>query len=121
MRFLGSFITIAAFSLATTGSAWADAGAGKAIFEGAGKCGPCHNITDKKKVGPGLAGVSKRTTDEWMSKWLKDTQGTWDANDAYTAKLKSEMKKEGKPKPAHQSKALSDQEIKDLVDYLKTL
>ncbi len=100
---------------------FASADAGKALFNGAGKCKNCHKTTDKKKVGPGLAGITKRATDGWIRSWLKDPKAVWTANDPYTAGLKKIMKKEGKPKPSHKTKALSDQEINDLMDYLKTM
>ena len=40
------------------------ADAGKHIFEG--KCSACHQITDKKVVGPGMAGVTQRRKPEWI-------------------------------------------------------
>ena len=30
------------------------------------KCGACHKMTDQKIVGPGLLGVTKRRTPEWI-------------------------------------------------------
>ncbi|MCX6350627.1 MAG: cytochrome c [Bacteroidetes bacterium] len=37
---------------------------GKKIFDA--KCTACHNADDKKKVGPGLHGVTKRRLPEWI-------------------------------------------------------
>lgn len=37
---------------------------GKTIFEG--KCSACHQLTDQKIVGPGLAGVTERRKPEWI-------------------------------------------------------
>ncbi|GAB2549910.1 c-type cytochrome [Rufibacter soli] len=37
---------------------------GKSIFEG--KCSACHQLSDQKIVGPGLAGVTKRRSPEWI-------------------------------------------------------
>ena len=37
---------------------------GKAIFEG--KCSACHQLSDQKIVGPGLAGVTERRKPEWI-------------------------------------------------------
>lgn len=37
---------------------------GKTIFEG--KCSACHQLTDQKVVGPGLAGVTERRKPEWI-------------------------------------------------------
>ena len=114
-------IATALAAMFTSGSAYADVNAGKALFEGPVKCVNCHNVNDKKKVGPGLAGITKRTTEDWLKNWLKDPPATWNADDEYTKKLKEIMKKVGMPKPTHQTRPLSDQEIGDLLDYIKTL
>ncbi|WP_239020951.1 c-type cytochrome [Pontibacter arcticus] len=37
---------------------------GKTIFEG--KCAACHQLSDQKIVGPGLAGVTERRKPEWV-------------------------------------------------------
>lgn len=37
---------------------------GKTIFEG--KCAACHQLSDQKIVGPGLAGVTERRKSEWI-------------------------------------------------------
>jgi len=37
---------------------------GMAIFTA--KCSACHKVTDQKVVGPGLLGVTKRRTPEWI-------------------------------------------------------
>jgi cytochrome c2 len=107
--------------LLSPNTTWADADAGMRLFNGDGKCKNCHKITHKRKVGPGMAGVAKRTSENWIRSWLKDPRSVWTSNDEYTVQLKKYMKKEGKPKPTHKTKPLSDQEISDLLDYLKTL
>ena len=101
---------------------FADTAAGKAVFK-IGKCKNCHHITAKKKVGPGLAGISKRAPEEWLKAWLKDYKAVWTANEGYTKILKKVMKKESKPKTTHKEvkMKLSDQQINDLLEYLKTL
>lgn len=101
-----------------------DAAIGKSIYENkkAGNCKMCHKTTKKKLVGPGLEGVSARHSDGWMKKWLKDPQATWEENDAETHELKKQMKKEKRKKTAMKLKRkLSDEEIDNLVAYLKTL
>jgi len=40
------------------------AGTGKTLFEG--KCSACHQLSDQKIVGPGLAGVTERRKPEWI-------------------------------------------------------
>jgi mono/diheme cytochrome c family protein len=37
---------------------------GKNIFEG--KCSACHQLSDQKIVGPGMAGVTEKRSPEWI-------------------------------------------------------
>lgn len=99
-----------------------DAGKGKALFEGAGKCKTCHKLTADKLVGPGLAEVSKRIPDEaWLKKWILDSQAVWDGKDATVEALKARAGKAGKPKTAMKAGKLTDAEVDDVIAYLKTL
>ena len=73
------------------------------------KCMSCHNKTEKKKVGPGLKGVYGRKgvhieklDDEGLYRWLKNPK-------AVTTKAKMP------------NRNLSDEQIKALIEYLKTL
>lgn len=102
----------------------ADAIKGQTVFNNTnvGNCKSCHDIGDKKKVGPGLKGITDRASKEWLAKWLEDTQAAWDANDSYTQDLKKRVKKEGKPKSAHKPPVkLTAEQITDVIDYLSTL
>lgn len=45
---------------------------GKSIFEA--KCSACHNPTDVKKVGPGLAGVTQRRQPAWILNMITNPQ-----------------------------------------------
>lgn len=115
------FAIVAAFAV-TAGAAYAgDANAGKALYEGAGKCKTCHKTDDKKLVGPGLGGVSKKYDDAFLHKWIKDPQGTWAAGDPTVEKLKAGVNKTGKPKTAMAAGKLTDGEVDDVIAYLKTL
>ena len=82
----------------------------KAVFKK--KCKSCHNITAKKKVGPGLKGVFGRTSkvagkmdEAGLRKWLTDPKAVY---------KKSKMAKMMKKKP-------TAEEIEALITYLKTL
>jgi len=46
-----------------------DAVKGKLAFES--KCLACHSIGQGPKLGPDLAGVTKRRDDDWLARWLK--------------------------------------------------
>ena len=45
------------------------AAAAKLAFES--KCFACHSVGQGKKLGPDMAGVTKRRTDAWLTQWLK--------------------------------------------------
>ena len=47
----------------------ANAAAAKLAFES--KCFACHSVGQGKKLGPDIAGVTKRRTDAWLTQWLK--------------------------------------------------
>lgn len=100
---------------------------GKKLFFDRGKtaCSVCHKInTDKKKapVGPGLKGVTKRHSIEWLAKWLKNPKEVWASNDPETLEMKKwlGLEKRKKTKMAVK-KPLTSQEIQDICSFLETL
>ncbi|MDH5637607.1 MAG: cytochrome c [Nitrospinota bacterium] len=101
--------------------AMADPAAGEALFKGSAKCKNCHKVTAKKKVGPGLAAVVDRAGEDWIKGFLADPKAVWTADEGYTKTLKAAVERVEKPKPKHKTKKLTEQQISDLVDYLKTL
>lgn len=83
--------------------------AGEEVF--AKKCLACHAITtDMPSAGPNLAGFASRETvagfrennEEWLEEWLRDPQGM----------------KPGTPMP---QVGLTEQEMDDLIQYLRSL
>jgi len=50
----------------------AEAVQGKLAFES--KCLACHSIGGGKKLGPDLAGVTKRRNDGWLTRWLRSPE-----------------------------------------------
>ena len=111
---------------ASTALAAGDAEKGKAVFNDKklGQCSVCHNITAKKKVGPGLAGTKDKHTDAWLKKYLKDPQKVWVENDDETKEMKTRLKKTKKKKTAMKlkyKKKFTDENLDDLIAYLKTL
>lgn len=48
-----------------------DPDAVKGQLEFQSKCLACHSIGGGKKLGPDLAGVTKRRTERWLTAWLK--------------------------------------------------
>jgi nitrite reductase (NO-forming) len=49
-----------------------DAIAGKQEFES--KCFACHSMGHGKKLGPDLAGVTKKRSADWLTRWLKSPE-----------------------------------------------
>lgn len=124
-RYLG-LLSVLAFAavLFSYSFASADAAKGEAIFKDTkvGNCKTCHDTGDKKKVGPGLKGITDRVAKDVLVKWLEDPQALWDSGSDFIKDLQARMKKEGKPKTAMKlPKKLSAEEINDVIDYLATL
>ena len=68
-----------------------DAAAGEKLFKR--KCKGCHRLSDGTKVGPGLAGVTSRRTDEWLHEWLKNPKAMIEKKDPIALELKKKYKK----------------------------
>ncbi len=80
---------------------------GKEVFDQ--KCGICHFAdSDAKKIGPGLKGISKRGTFTVNNnKFTEETLKTWIENgDSLMPPFKD---------------VLDEQQIKDVIAYVKTL
>jgi nitrite reductase (NO-forming) len=48
-----------------------DAGAIAAKLDFESKCFACHSVGGGRKLGPDIAGVTRRRTDAWLTQWLK--------------------------------------------------
>jgi mono/diheme cytochrome c family protein len=92
----------------TTGKSSGSATKGKDVFDQ--KCSMCHFAdSDAKKIGPGLKGLSKRGTFSVKPEWkvTDDNLKNWIENgDSLMPPFKD---------------VLSEQEIKDVIAYVKTL
>lgn len=82
---------------------------GKLAFES--KCFACHSIGAGKKVGPDLAGVTKRRDDSWIVNWLKNPEGML-KNDPVAKDLLQQFN--GLPMP---NQNLNDADVKQLMKY----
>ncbi|MEO7728852.1 MAG: multicopper oxidase domain-containing protein [Burkholderiales bacterium] len=82
---------------------------GKLDFES--KCLACHSIGQGKKLGPDLANVTKRRSDEWLTRWLKSPEKMLEAD----ADAKAMLKEYGNVPMPNQS--LSDAEIRQYLKY----
>lgn len=85
------------------------------------KCKACHKLDEKASVGPGLKGVTARRTEAWLTKWLTDSQKTWEENDAETKELRKwKPGKDTAPKTSMVVKpAPTPEEAADVIAFLK--
>ena len=88
-----------------------DAIQGKQGFET--KCFACHSIGHGRKLGPDLAGVTKRRNDAWLTKWLKSPE-TMLASDADAKKLLKEYNNIPMP-----NQNMTDAEVRQYLKYFK--
>ncbi|MBS1228255.1 MAG: cytochrome [Proteobacteria bacterium] len=86
-----------------------DAIAGKQAFES--KCLACHSIGLGKKLGPDLAGVSKRRSEAWLTSWLTSPEKMLETDADAKAMLKEHN---DIPMP---NQNLSASEIKQYLKY----
>ena len=62
---ISSYLLIFSFSISYS----QDVEAGKKLFNA--NCASCHKL-DKKVIGPALAGVTERRTNEWLIAWIRN-------------------------------------------------
>ncbi len=86
---------------------------GEAIFHK--KCKACHRLTDGTKVGPGLLGVTKRRSIEWLHRWLQNPKGMIKSGDPIAVALKKKFKKTMRKYKEMQI----EQNRKDIIAFLK--
>ncbi|HET9578604.1 MAG TPA: c-type cytochrome, partial [Usitatibacter sp.] len=84
---------------------------GKLAFEN--KCLACHSLGGGKKVGPDLAGVTKRRTESWLVRWLKSPENML-RTDPDAKKLLQEYN--NLPMP---NQNVNDPEIREYLEYFK--
>jgi mono/diheme cytochrome c family protein len=104
-------LTLFLLALSFTSNAQAD---GKGLFKQ--NCGACHTKTERKTVGPGLAGITEKRSEEWLIKWIKDSQKLVNSGDA---DAKAVFEANGKMVMPPFS-ALADDDIKAILAYVKT-
>lgn len=110
----GSLALVAGLLLVGTPAAQAqDAVAGKVVFEG--NCTVCHSI-DADVVGPALKDVHKRRGDEWLAKFIKNSQELVQSGDKDAVEVFEKFKKV--PMPAFSS-SLSDDDVANVIAYIK--
>jgi len=82
---------------------------GKFDFES--KCFACHSMGHGKKLGPDLAGVSTRRTDDWLFRWLKAPEKMLQSDEQAKAMLREYN---NIPMP---NQSLTDAEVRQYIRY----
>ena len=85
------------------------AASAKLAFES--KCLACHSVGQGRKLGPDMAGVTTRRTDEWLTRWLKSPEKMLQTDVDAQALLKEYN---NLPMP---NQGLSDKEIAQYLAY----
>ncbi len=89
---------------------------GKRLFKM--NCRPCHDLSDKKIVGPGLKDVFNRVPQppgEWLQKYIANNLKVEACGDDYAIALKIEYN--GSPMTVFED-LLSEQEINDIICFM---
>lgn len=85
---------------------------GKTLFKQS--CGVCHTTTQQKLVGPGLEGITTKRKEDWLVKWIKDSQAFVKSGDADAIKAFEDGGKVAMPPFAN----LSDDQIKSIIAFI---
>lgn len=105
---LAAFIFL--FSVTTVSAFEGDASNGKKLFKS--NCASCHKL-DKKLIGPALAGVTDKYSEEWLLAWIRNNAELRASGDADAIAIFEEYN--GSVMSAFPS--LSDQDIFDILQY----
>ncbi|MEJ5147394.1 c-type cytochrome [Sphingobacterium sp. MYb388] len=113
---LGKLARIASMSLvllfAVTTLHAQDVKEGEKIFKA--KCTSCHKV-DRKVVGPALKGITETKSEEWLIKWIKNSQALIASGDADAIAIFEEYNKSVMTSFTD----LSDDNIKSVLAYIK--
>ncbi len=93
-------------------SAQGDPANGEKLFKSV--CAACHKL-DGKLVGPALLGITEKRDQDWLIAWIKDSPGMIKSGD----KLAIQVFEENNKLPMTANPQLSDQDIKDILEYTK--
>lgn len=78
-------------------------------------CVACHTIGQGRLIGPDLAGVTQRRSDEWLISFIKSSQSVIESGDAQAVNLAKEYT--GLVMP---DTFLSERQIIDVIGYLRS-
>ncbi len=78
------------------------------------QCKACHTIGGGKLVGPDLKGVTEKHSEEWLIKFIQNSQALIQSGDKEAIKVFEDNFKI--PMPAH---SLTDEQVKGILLYIK--
>lgn len=77
-------------------------------------CAACHTINGGILVGPDLANVHERRSDEWLQKWIKSSQTLINSGDPEAVAIFQQFNKTVMPDPP-----FTDDQIRAIIGYIK--
>lgn len=86
---------------------------GKALFKA--KCSACHTTGTNRLVGPGLASITEKRSQEWLISWIKDSQALIASGDADAIAIFEEYNKS----PMIPFSDMADEEIIAMLNYIE--
>lgn len=86
---------------------------GEAVFKQ--NCSACHSVGKGRLVGPDLKGVTSKRTEEWLTKFIKSSQGLIKSGDADAKAIFEEFGKITMP-----DQNLADADIKAIIEFIKS-
>lgn len=78
------------------------------------QCKVCHNLDGPKLIGPNLAGITERREQDWLIRFIRNSQEMIQAGDPIAVQVYEEYNKI--PMPAHN---LTDEQIIDMLLYIE--
>jgi len=85
---------------------------GEGLFKS--QCAQCHSVGENKVIGPGLKDIHTKKKEDWLIKWIKNSQEVIKSGDDYGIKIFEEYNKTVMP-----AFALSDEEVVSILTYIK--
>lgn len=108
-KYFSLFISVFLVAFISTTSVFGQDG--EALFKA--NCTSCHAINDRV-IGPPLKGISQRHKEDWLLKWIKNSQAVVKSGDPYAVKIFAEYNK-----VVMTSFSLKDDEIKAILAYVQ--
>src|SRR5690606_36222815 len=95
----------------TMSSSAQDAKEGAALFKA--NCTACHKV-DRRLTGPALAGMTERYSEEWLIKWIRNSQALIASGDPVANQIFEDYNRVAMPAFSQ----LSDDQTKSIIAYV---